>query len=239
MVFDNLIYKEKNNKMRISSQNSQFVFLLPVDFVSPRLYEKFQRFLDSNRVAYDNVLDYLSSTIKEIVFPSISYENVEQRIKYGKKMPWRPSINVYDTFQQELDITFRSVDSHTNYFMLIEILQEFYQTSERSFIPYLSLHILDKNGDLIYTVIFKNNLLKTLSELRLTYQNQDFSEKQFTMTFRFSYLDIIYEIKDTILDESKSIFDLPILMVHPPDVDPHNDYMDSIMFKGKPNPNMP
>jgi hypothetical protein len=122
--------------------------------------------------------------------------------------------------------------------MMIEILQEFYQTAERSFIPYFSLHILDKNGDLIYTVIFKNNLLKTLSELRLTYQNQDFSEKQFTMTFRFSYLDIIYEIRDTIMDESKSIFDLPLPMVHPPDVDPHNEYMDSIMLKGKPNPNM-
>lgn len=225
--------------MRISSQNSAFIFQFPVDFVSPRLYQKFQKFLDSNHVQYDNVLDYLNSTIKEIVYPSVSYENVEQRIKYGKKMPWRPSINVLDTFQQELDITFRSVDSHTNYFMMQEILQEFYQTSKRSWIPYFSLHILDKNGDLIYTVIFKNNLLKTLSELRLTYQIQDFSEKQFTMTFRFSYLDIIYEIRDNIMDESKSIFDLPIDDIMSKDVPDQISFMDSQMFKKKPNPNMP
>ena len=225
--------------MRISSQNSQFIFQLPVDFVSPRLYQKFQKFLDSNHVQYDNVLDYLNSTIKEIVYPSVSYENVEQRIKYGKKMPWRPSINVLDTFQQELDITFRSVDSHTNYFMMQEILQEFYQTSKRSWIPYFSLHILDKNGDLIYTVIFKNNLLKTLSESRLTYQVQDFSEKQFTMTFRFSYLDIIYEVRDNILEESKSIFDLPIDDIMSKDVPDQIHYMDTQMFVKKPNPNMP
>ena len=224
--------------MRISSQNSAFIFQFPVDFISIRLYQKFQKFLDSNHVQYDNVLDYLNSTIKEIIFPGMSFENVEQRIKYGKKMPWRSATNIYDTFQQELDITFRSVDSHTNYFMMIEILQEFYQTSQRSWIPFLTLHILDKNGDLIYTIIFKNNLLKTLSELRLTYQNQDFSEKQFTMTFRFSWLDIIYEIKENIYDEAKSIFDLPIEDVRPPDVDNQIEYMNSISLKHKPNPKL-
>lgn len=224
--------------MRISSQNSQFIFSFPVDFISPRLYAKFQKFLDSNHTQYDNVLDYLNSTIKEIVFPGLQFENTEQRIKYGKKMPWRSATNILDNFQQELDITFRSVDSHTNYFMLLEIQQEFYQTAKRSWIPYFSLHILDKNGDLIYTVIFKNNLLKTLSELRLTYQNQDFSEKQFTMTFRFSYLDILYEIRDNIFDESKSIFDLPIDDIMNPDVPSQIQYMDSQMFKQKPNPNM-
>ena len=116
--------------------------------------------------------------------------------------------------------------------------QEFYQTSKRRFIPFFSLHILDKNGDLIYTVIFKNNLLKTLSELRLTYQNQDFSEKQFSMTFRFSYLDILYEIKDNILDDSKSIFDLPTPDIKGPDVDSYNDWMDSHTLRKKPNPNL-
>ena len=225
--------------MRISSQNSCFIFNFPVDFISPRLYAKFQKYIESRHVQYDNVLDYLNSTIKEIVWPSISYENVEQRIKYGKKMPWRPAINVLDTYQQELDITFRSVDSHINYIMLQEILQEFYQTSKRTWIPYFSLHILDKTGDLMYTIIFKNNLMKTLSENRFTYQNQDFSEKQFTLTFRFSYLDIFYEIKDNILEESRSIFDLPIDDVKSKDVDSQIAFMDSQMFKQKPNPNMP
>jgi hypothetical protein len=224
--------------MRISSQNSAFIFQFPVDFVSARLYARFQRFLDSKHMPYDNVLDYLNSTIKEIVFPSVSYENVEQRIKYGKKRSFRPATNVLDTFQPELDITFRSVDSHMNYFMMEDILQEFYQTAKRHWIPFFSLHILDTNGDLLYTVIFKDNLLKTLSEQRLTYQNQDFSEKPFTMTFKFNYLDILYEIKDNNLEDSKSIFDLPIGDVKSPDVDDHNAWMDSMMFKKKPNPNL-
>jgi hypothetical protein len=229
--------------MRISSQNSQFIFSFPVDFVSARLYAKFQKFLDTKHMPYDNVLDYLNSTIKEIIMPGLTYENVEQRIKYGKKMAFRSSTNVFDTYQQELDITFRSVDSHMNYFMMQEIMQEFYQTAKRSWIPFLSLHILDTNGDLLYTVIFKNNLLKTLSEQRLTYQNQDFSEKPFTMTFRFNYLDILYELKDsfidgTYLDDTKSIFNLPEREVKGQYVDDNNRWLDSMMFTKKPNPNL-
>jgi hypothetical protein len=58
------------------------------------------------------------------------------------------------------------------------------------------------------------------------------------MTFRFSYLDILYEIKGSNLDESKSIFDLPIDDIKSPDVDSHNQIMDSQMFKKRPNPNL-
>lgn len=224
--------------MRISSQNSQFIFLFPVDFVSPRLYERLQKFLDGNHVQYDNVLDYLNSTIKEIIFPGQTYENVEQRTKYGKKMAWRSATNVFDAYQQEIDITFRSVDSHVNYMMMQEIIQEFYQVAKPKFVPYFTLHILDKNGDLLYTTVFKNNLFKTLSENRFTYQNQDFSEKQFTMTFRYNWLEVIYELRDNVYDEPKSIFDLPTEMIKGPDVDAQIAFMDSQMFKHKPNPNL-
>ena len=223
--------------MRISSQNSQFIFNFPVDFISLRLYTKFQKILDSYHVQYDNVLDYLNSTIKEIVMPSMTFENTEQRGKYGKRMPWRSATNVLDSFQQELDITFRSVDSHLNYMMMVEIVQEWYQTT-KTHVPFLTTHILDKNGDLLYTILFKNNILKTLSELRLSYQLQDFSEKQFTMTFKFGYLDILYEIKDSKLDDSQSIFDLPIKDIKSDDVDNHNKFMDDNTFRPKPNPNL-
>ena len=35
--------------MRISSQNSQFIMNFPVDFITPRLYQKFQKFLDTQQ----------------------------------------------------------------------------------------------------------------------------------------------------------------------------------------------
>jgi hypothetical protein len=196
--------------MRISSQNNQFIFQLPVDFISPYLYEKFQIFLDNNRMPYDNVLDYINSTIKELVFPSVSYENVTQRLYGGKTVDYKSAKNIFDTFQHDLDITFKSVDSHTNFFMMQEILDEFYLNTRKPYVPYFTLSILDKNGDLIYTVIFKNILLKSQGEIRLQYQKQDFGENTFSLTFSYNFLDILWEIRNLPTDSPISVFDLPL-----------------------------
>jgi hypothetical protein len=196
--------------MRISSQNSQFIFQFPVDFITPYLYDKFQIWLDNMRMQYDNALDYLNSTIKEIVFPSISYENVKQPLYGGKTVEMKSAKNIYDSYQHELDITFRSVDSHTNYFMMQEIMNEYYLNTRKPYIPYFNLSILDKNGDLIYTVLFKNILLKAQGEQRFQYQKQDFGEQTFSITFAYNYLDIIWEIRKSPKEESKNMFDLPL-----------------------------
>lgn len=196
--------------MRISSQNNQFIFNLPVDFLTTYLYEKFQIFLDNYRMPYDNALDYLSSTIKEIVFPSITYDKVTQKLYGGKTVDYKSAKNIYDTYQHELDITFRSVDSHTNFFMMQEVLTEYWLNTRKPYIPYFNLSILDKDGDLIYTVLFKNILLNSQGELRLQYQKQDFGENTFTITFAYNYLDIVWELRNSPMDDGVSIFDLPL-----------------------------
>ncbi|MCK9416011.1 hypothetical protein M0Q97_05060 [Candidatus Dojkabacteria bacterium] len=191
--------------MRISAQSSQFIFNLPIDFIEPYLYDQFQKLMDKNFVPYDSVVEYLSSTIKEIVFPSSSYENREQVLKRGKVVAWKDSKSVFDTFTNEIDITFRSVDSYINYFMLLQILVEFYLNNKKEQIPMFNIQILDKDGSLIYTIIFDEVLLKSIGELRLGYQMYDIGEKTFTITFRYNFLDIRWEI-----DGDKSIFDIPI-----------------------------
>lgn len=191
--------------MRISAQSSQFIFNLPIDFIEPHLYDQFQKLMDKNFVPYDSVVEYLSSTIKEIVFPSSSYENKEQVLRRGKVVAWKDSKSVFDTFTNEIDITFRSVDSYINYFMLLQILVEFYLNNKKEQIPMFNIQILDKDGSLIYTIIFDEVLLKSIGELRLGYQMYDIGEKTFTITFRYNFLDIRWAI-----DGEKSIFDIPI-----------------------------
>lgn len=191
--------------MRISAQSSQFIFNLPIDFIEPYLYDQFQKLMDKNFVPYDSVVEYLSSTIKEIVFPSSSYENKEQVLRRGKVVAWKDSKSVFDTFTNEIDITFRSVDAYINYFMLLQILVEFYLNNKKEQIPMFNIQILDKDGSLIYTIIFDEVLLKSIGELRLGYQMYDIGEKTFTITFRYNFLDIRWEI-----DGEKSIFDIPI-----------------------------
>lgn len=196
--------------MRISAQNNQFIFNLPIDFIEPYLYEQFQKLLEKNFIPYDSVIDYINSTIKEVVFPSASFENKEQRLRRGKVVGWKDSKSVFDTFTNELDITFRAVDSYLNYFILLQVLVEFYLNNDKEQIPMFNLEILDKDGNLIYTIIFEEILLKSIGELRLGYQMYDIGEKTFTITFRYNFIDIRWELNDDDLETSKSIFDIPI-----------------------------
>jgi hypothetical protein len=73
-----------------------------------------------------------------------------------------------------------------------------------------NLSILDKDGTLIYTIIFEEILLKSISELRLGYQMYDIGEKVFTITFRYNFIDIRWELNDDDVNTSTSIFDIPI-----------------------------
>ena len=186
--------------MRLGSQNNQFKFNFPRDFVSEEVNEKLILFMEKNFIPYDQPIDYLNSTIKEIVFPSIQIDGSLQTHKFSKQIEYKPTQNIHDLNAQELDITFRSVDSHANYFMLRQILTEYYNNTRKYYTPELSLDILDKDGDILYVVRFRSVLWKSESELRLAYQVQDITEQTFSLTFRFLFIDI-----DWMLDTSKQI----------------------------------
>jgi len=196
--------------MRLNSTNNKFIFNFPVDFIEPWLYKQLQNIMDKNFIPYETVLEYINSTIKEIVFPSISYDNVEQTIRYGKNVAFKPSKNVHDTFTNEIDITFRSVDSNMNYFILIQVLTEFYLNNKKAAVSDFSIDILDHHGDKIYTVLFEEVLLKSIGESRMGYQMYDISEKTFSITFRYNWIKVLYELEDDDVNTNKSIYDIPI-----------------------------
>jgi hypothetical protein len=170
---------------------------------------RFQKFIDKNFVQYLSPIDFLNSTIMEITFPALSFDSTEQTLKRGKKVTWKDVKNVRDNFTSELDITMRSVDSNYNYFMMLRIMTNFHEDVKLHQIPDFLLKVLDYDGSLLYTVVFREVLLKSLSELRLGYNSTDFSNKTFSMTFRYNFIDIFDELDDELNETSNDIFNLP------------------------------
>lgn len=211
--------------MRISSQNNQFIFNLPQVFISRRLEEQFQILLDKNHIPYNDIMDYINATIKDIVFPSVSYETTEQKFYHGKKIVWREAGNVSDKFQGEIDITFRSVDSHLNYFIVLQILNEFYLNT-KNYLDFLEIKVLDKDGDLIYTVVLKEVIYKSLSELRMAYYATEFNEQTFTLQFAYNFIDIVWELNQTSVSDGSSIFHIPLNEPDPRDTSKLEKVMD-------------
>lgn len=183
--------------MRLNSQSNQFVFNLPSDFLTQEVMETYTPLLEKNWVQYHNVIDYLNSTIKEISSPGLSIGTPTQNIKRGKEINYRPVTNINDIMaSRELDIIFRSVDSDLNYWILFDMFVKHYLDVDNMFITPFILQAVDIHRDVIYEISFREVILKTLSEQRFSYNDQAFSEKQFTITFKFNFIDIEFKLDD-------------------------------------------
>lgn len=196
--------------MRLSSQSSQFVFNLPSDFLKPELIDNYRPILEKNWVQYENIIDYINSTIKSINFPGISFELPKQVLPRGKQRQYKPAINVQDlTTTKDLTITFRSVDSDLNYWLLFDILTKHYLDLENPFVYPLTITCVDIHRDAIYIIRFYEIILKSLSENTFNYSQQKVTSKEFTLGFHFNFYDIefIYN-KAKVLED----FDTPVII---------------------------
>lgn len=192
--------------MRINSQNNQFIFNLPQGAITKEVEDKFQKVLDKNFVPYNDVMDYLNSTIKGIIFPGLSFDKVIQQKFHGKTKKFREAGNIMDKFQNEIDITFRSVDSNMNYFILMEICSRHYLDDNPNFLTGFSIEILDKDGDLLYTIKFDEMLISSLSEMPLSYNATEFVEHTFNLQLSYNYINMVWNIDEDNIKYS-NVFD--------------------------------
>jgi hypothetical protein len=185
--------------MRLNSQSSQFIFNLPGDFLKPETINSYQPILEKNWVQYENVIDYLNSTIKSVNFPGISFDMPKQILMRGKERQFKPAKNVQDiTTTHELTITFRSVDSDLNYWLMFDLMQKHYMDVENSFLNPFTITCVDIHRDALYVIRFYEIILKTLSDNTFNYSQQKVTSKDFTLVFHFNFYDIEF-----LLDKSK------------------------------------
>ena len=196
--------------MRLSSQSSQFIFNLPSDFLSPELIDTYKPILEKNWVQYENIIDYINSTIKSINFPGISFDLPRQILARGKERNFKPAKNVQDiTTTHDLTITFRSVDSDLNYWLLFDIVTKHYLDLDNSFVYPFTITCVDIHRDAIYVIKFYEIILKSLSENSFNYSQQKVQSKDFTMTFHFNFYDIEFLYNKTKVLED---FDTPVII---------------------------
>lgn len=196
--------------MRLSSQSSQFVFNLSSDFLPPDLVDRYQPILEKNWVQYESVIDYLSSTIKSVNFPGISFDLNKQILPRGKERQFKPAKNVQDIAStHDLTVTFRSVDSDLNYWLMFDIVTKHYLDTEHQFVNPFTITCLDIKRDAIYVIRFYEIIIKSLQENTFNYTQQKVQAKDFTMTFHFNFYDIEF-----LLDKSKILEtgDVPMII---------------------------
>ncbi len=196
--------------MRLSSQASQFIFNLPSDFLPPETIDTYSPILEKNWIQYEDVIAYLNSTIKSVNFPGIGFEMPKQIMMRGKERNFKPAKNVQDiTTTHDLTVTFRSVDSDLNYWLMFDIISKHYLDVENSFVNPFTITCVDIHRDAIYVIRFYEIILKSMSENTFNYSLQKVQSKDFTITFHFNFYDIQF-----LLNRSKvlELGDLPSII---------------------------
>lgn len=182
--------------MRLSSQNSQFIFNLPANFIPTELIQTYQPILEKNWIQYENIVDYLNSTIKSVNFPGMNFDMPQQIMIRGKKRNFKPSVNVQDIITtRELTVTFRSVDSDLNYWLMFDILSKHYLNVEDQFLSPFTITCVDIHRDAIYVIKFYELILKSISDNTFNYSQQKVNAKEFTLTFNFNFYEIEFILK--------------------------------------------
>jgi hypothetical protein len=184
--------------MRLSSQGSQFVFSLHSDFLQSEIIQTYQPVLEKNWIQYENVIDYLNSTIKTINFPSISFNTPSQNLIRGKTRAYKPATNVQDIVAHDLSVTFASVDSNLNYFLMVDIITKHYLDVENLYVNPFIMSALDIHRDEIYKIKFFEIIIKGLTDLKFDYAQQKVTSADFTMNFSFNFYDVEF-----VLNQSK------------------------------------
>jgi hypothetical protein len=177
--------------MRLSSQNSQFVFNLPTDFLPQEIINTYTPILEKNWIQYENVIDYLNSTIKSVNYPGLSIDTPEQKLIRGKVRSYKPSKNVQDILtSRELQVTFRSVDADLNYWICYDIFTKHYLDVINLYINPFMITAVDIWRDGIYRIKFFEIIAVALSDNTFDYSQQKVNAKEFTLTFKFNFTDV-------------------------------------------------
>lgn len=123
----------------------------------------------------------------------------EQRLVRGKVRAYKPATNVQDIVaSHEFTVTFRSVDSDLNYWLAYDIFTKHYLDVINLYINPFILTALDIWRDAIYRVQFREIIAMSLGEINFDYSAQKTNAKEFTITFKFNFVDIEF-----LLNQSK------------------------------------
>lgn len=179
--------------MLLNVRQNGFILSFPPDYFNDRVQEKYKKYYQSLILPYDTISDFMSSTIQTIDFPGWQMTQVQQTRLLGKKQEYKTSIPVIDNFTREFTITFKMTDAYLNYFIFLENSLDFIDldNKQQTFSP-IRLSLLDNQGYLVASIIFKRPILKSQDGFKLSYSSGVPDMKIFQA--KYSYLDFDIEL---------------------------------------------
>jgi hypothetical protein len=179
----------------LNARANSFYFVFPKGFFPDKVHQKYIDYLKAQPTPYDTLTSYMNSTIQAITFPSMSIDSVEQVRNLGKKVNYQSATPVQDLFARDFQVTFRVAEGFINYFIMLETVLDYLDFKNPAiYVQNLPLRTLDNQGNIITTVMFKEVIFGSFSELNFNYTQNAPTVTTFSVGFRCNYIGLDLEI---------------------------------------------
>jgi hypothetical protein len=184
--------------MILNARANSFYFNFPKGFFPGSVETKWISYLKKQPTPYDTITSFMNSTIQSVGFPGMSIDLVTQTKNLGKQISYQSATPVQDLFSRDFDVSFRIGEGFVNYFIMLEtVLDKLAFQNDNIFIPVLPLRILDNEGNIITSVIFKEVNITSVSPLSLNYTANAPQVYTFSIGFKCNFLEIDLEVQKT------------------------------------------
>lgn len=182
----------------LNARANSFYFNFPKGFFPGSVETKWINYLKKQPTPYDTLTSFMNSTIQSVGFPGMAIDLVSQTKNLGKQINYQSATPVQDLFSRDFDVSFRIGEGFVNYFIMLEtVLDKLAFQNNLIFIPVLPLRILDNEGNIITSVIFREVNITSVSPLSLNYTANAPQVYTFSIGFKCNFLEIDLEVQKT------------------------------------------
>jgi len=183
----------------LNARSNSFYFNFPKGFFPQSVETRWIDYLKKQPTPYDTITSYMNSSIQSVGFPTLSTSLVSQTKTLGKQINYQSATPVQDLFSRDFDVSFRIGQGFTNYFIMLEtVLDKLAFQNDDLFTPVLPLRILDNEGGVVVSVIFKEVNLTGINGISLNYTQNAPAANTFTVGFKCNYMELEMEIQKDI-----------------------------------------
>jgi len=177
--------------MILTQRQHTFLILFPKTFFSDALKENFKFYREQLKLPYENIDDYLSSTIQSVDFPGWNMKKATQVRKLGARQDFKNATPVKDLMDRNFSIQFKLSDGFLNYFMFYNNAIEYLDfRNKKMYFDDFKFLLLNNEGYMIGTIDFRQLILTGMSKVKLDYSNMERGNNIFTADFNFNDWDI-------------------------------------------------
>jgi len=147
--------------------------------------------LDSPRVLVE-------SSMQGVTVPSYEYDGVNQGHvdtlnKNEITTNWRSTINAQENTVKSLSLTFKLLNGYINYWILLDTFFFHYDfKNPNPFIGDISLRMLDNDGNVMFTRVYKDCIFTSISDFELSYSENIQTFETFTIGLQYSKTETVF-----------------------------------------------